>query len=999
MLRLTTLGYPQIALDDQLITDFVSNKVIALLCYLVLTQRTHSREVLAGLFWGDMSDARALANLRQALHNLQKNLPDHFVISRETASYNPDMPYWIDVQQLRQGIEHGDPDADTLASLCDLYRGDFLEGFHFDQAPSLDAWLQNERGQYQALYSNGLEQLANARIQRGLWHPAIESAEKLLLMEPWRESAHRQLMLARARMGDYAAALAYFERCCQILNNELGISPSAETLHLYEQICQAQDRPRHNLPPELSPLIGREALLAQLAEQLSRPNERLITIIGPGGVGKSRLAQAVAMQQQHLFLNGVWHIPLALVDDPDFVHFAIAQALNLRFSNFGSSEDQLINSIRQQEMLIILDSYEHLSEGITLLQRILEQAPQVRLMVTTRRRLNVQGEKVIAVEGLALADESATDADALQQVDSIRFFLQCAAQHHPANITDAELPIIAQMCRLLDGSPLAIELAAALLPVIDCAGILAEIQQNLGVLDITRAQSPERHRSLRAVFNHSWSLLNRTEQQILAQTAVFRGGFTLEAARDIVQTDLQTLSSLIAQSLLYVRSKAGDPRRYDLHDILRHYVDEMLQSRQELAARVQAAHRLYYSQFVQASDATFIEQGIQPALSQIEQELPNIRQCWHNAIAARDFEAISRMVRVLHKFYEGRSWYQEGTALFEQALSIDPPQSPQEYHIFARLHAHTSGLFIRMGQMARARELAEQSVRIFQMLEEEDQDAGFAFNTYGITLLYTGSFDEARNAFDQCALIYRKLGNHRELLKPLTNLGSLLSRIGDNAAAMVYLEEGLQLARQVGDRRGLCHFVVNLGVTYHLLGRYEEAENQYQEGLILSREVEYPNVQIAALSNLAQLSITLGKFEQAIASCEEGLLVAEQIRDLRQTAICWKYLAIAHQSLGHLPEARDAIQKALHSVVQTRALATILEILQGAGHYLMLRGKTHSATETLQLVVRHPSTEAEYRNSAATLLEQMGQKPGETQEDIPLERLIDAVIPGLLDTI
>ncbi|RLC75358.1 MAG: SARP family transcriptional regulator, partial [Chloroflexi bacterium] len=344
-LRLMLLGGVRITRGGTPVTGFVSAKAQALLCYLAVTGRPHFRPALAGLLWGERPEANALMNLRQALTNLRRLFPSHIIVTRHTVAFNRNTPYWLDVEEFESGTrilesrfriqDSGFKIPDSLIrdleKTIKLYRGDFLEGFYVRDAPTFEEWMLVQRERLRALALQALHILTAYYTNRGKYPLALRYITQLLMLAPWQEEAHRQKMLLLARSGQHSAALAQYEICCRILAKELGVEPSAETQALYRRIKAARSIRRNNLPPQPTPFVGREKELAEIARLLANPDCRLLTLIGPGGIGKTRLAiQAAAQNSQH-FLHGVWFVPLTSVPSTAFLVPAIAEALGFSF--------------------------------------------------------------------------------------------------------------------------------------------------------------------------------------------------------------------------------------------------------------------------------------------------------------------------------------------------------------------------------------------------------------------------------------------------------------------------------------------------------------------------------------------------------------------------------------------------------------------------------------------------------------------------------------------
>ena len=490
-LNFQLLGGLQIMHAETPLTDFISSKVPALLVYLAVTHRTHTRDKLATLLWGDMPDADAKNNLRQALTNLRKVTDDCLTISRDSIEFTGDC--FLDLKKFESDIKKAsslEPQSASvfLTESLSLYRGDFLEGFFIRDAPDFEEWMLNERSRLRELAIHALYTLTQFHTSHGNFSEAMTTASRLLTFDPWREEAHRQLMLLQARTGQWSLALSQYETCKKILEKELGVQPSLETTALYEKIRAARQSARHNIPAYSTELIGREKELGSLRQKLADPSCRLITLMGLGGMGKTRLALETARLCVDMFINGAWHIPLVAVEAEGIIPM-LGNILNFPFT-IGDHKKQLLNFLRQKELLLVLDNFEHLLDSSTLLTEILEIAPGVKLLVTSRERLDIGGEWVVELLGL---ESGSMGAD--------RLFVQSAKRvQTEINFEGQDQAIVSDICRLVGGLPLGIEIAAARTRSMDCESILNEILKSLDFLASTRRDLPERQRSMRAVF-------------------------------------------------------------------------------------------------------------------------------------------------------------------------------------------------------------------------------------------------------------------------------------------------------------------------------------------------------------------------------------------------------------------------------------------------------------------------------------------------------------------
>lgn len=602
-LSLTFLGTFQVTLDGAAVTRFRSSNVQGLLVYLAL-QAGHaiSRDVLAALFWPDEPDSVARTNLRQTLYQLRKTIDagddqrPFLIITRQTAQFNPDSDYILDVEQFTTAVT-----GEVWETAVSHYSGELLPGFACDSM-AFEAWLRPERERLHRQGLHALTALAEQQMGHGDLGAAQTTALRQLAIEPWRETAYQQLMRALALAGDRSAALAQFDRCYEALAAELGVEPNDETEALYEQIATGVIGPIapqvEGLPTPPTSFVGRLSEIGRVVQTLGQPDCRLLTLVGAGGVGKTRLAVQVAHTFQAQTERPVHFVSLLGMDNLGQLLAKIGAALDLLLPNPQQAAAQIADALAGQRALLILDNAEPLvatavTELVDFINTLTAAAPDLRIVATSRQPLQARQEWLLPLGGLTTPPaEQITEAN-WSQYDAITLFVQRAQQANATfTLSRSNLAEVAALCRRLDGLPLALELAAAQTARRTVAEILAAVADSPAALHADWRDLPPRHRSLPAVFDQSWELLTMAEQQVLADTAVFHNGFSRAAARAVLGDGADHLEALAARSLLRRQATPqGITRlRYTLSPLLAAHLRETT----PVAAAVHNRHAAYF---------------------------------------------------------------------------------------------------------------------------------------------------------------------------------------------------------------------------------------------------------------------------------------------------------------------------------------------------------------------------------------------------------------------
>ncbi len=476
-LKFYILGGLSMLRGDQPISGFVSRKVEALLIYLGYERREHQREWLASLLWADLPQERALGNLRTALSNLAAQLSDYLIITRQSVMLRPEVECWVDALSLRNAIQSAGgtlnaPAAQALTDALALYKGDLLAGFHLRDGENFERWRAAEAEQVRSQVLLALQRLVRYALDHGDHATGINHARRALTIDPLNEDMHRQLILLLARDGQRAAALVQYETCVQLLHAELGLDPEPETVNLIERVRMDEvgtgviPKPTIHLPAEATPFIDRPDELSHISERLLHPDCRLLTIVGAGGMGKTRLALRAAAALAYNFRDGVYFVPLAPLQKGEFLPVEIANALGFTPQGITDPLAELTTYLADRELLLVLDNFEQLLDYADRLSILLQRAPHIRLLVTSRVWLNLPEEWGLPISGMAYPTNCETQGAGYAAVE---LFAACARRVAPDFSLEQACPSVIAICQRVEGMPLCIEIAAAWLRVLTAA--------------------------------------------------------------------------------------------------------------------------------------------------------------------------------------------------------------------------------------------------------------------------------------------------------------------------------------------------------------------------------------------------------------------------------------------------------------------------------------------------------------------------------------------------
>jgi predicted ATPase/transcriptional regulator with XRE-family HTH domain len=734
--------------------------------------------------------------------------------------------------------------------------------------------------------------------------------------------------------------------------------------------------PRWKPPAPSTPLLGREQELATITQLLAEPPCRLLTLVGPGGIGKTRLALAAADRLQPTFAHGAAFVLLAAITGREPLVSATAEALGLVLYSATDRAEQLIQALQDKTLLLVLDNYEHLLADdpcVALVKDLLQTLPTLKLLITSREPLRLQTEWVFEVQGLPLPTDAGIDA--LEASSAARLFLQRARQARVDFIlTSADQPAVLKICQLVAGLPLGIELAAAWVLAMSCQAIAQEIEGGLEFLVAASRDIPDRHRSISAVFDHSWTLLTPLEQQVLSRLAIFQGGFNREAAEAVAGASLPVLTALVTKSLLRRTNSAAD--RYDLHELVRQYALAHLQADEPAYRQARDRHCRYYAALLEGQGSALKGADRPAAISMLVAELANLRLAWDWAITQAFAPAISQAADTLFWLYESRSNCREGVTLFGQAVQRLQADSDEESACQLALGQalNYQGFFcFRQGQQARGIALLQRSHTLLHTLPDDQTGPIHAALADAAVFLGTatsagGDYAAGYRLLTEGLSLQRDRGNRWGMAFGLRQLGLAAHEVGEYREAYRLLAESLSLSRQLGNTWAIAASLNALGTTSLALEAYDEAQACLTEGLALSQRLEDRYNIAVGLSGLGRISQALERYEEAQRYFHESTALWREIGTQSELAGTLNSLGETLRQMGDRASARRCFHEALTIATETQVTPVMLEAVLG---FAALRLEEHAPEAALTLVravLQHPAGAHKTKDRARQLL-------------------------------
>ncbi len=946
------------------------------------------REQLQTLLWPDAGSAEAQHNLRLNLHRLRQVLsrwgvPDGLQSERRRVR----LVLASDVGVLRTALAAGD------AAALPSYRKPLLQGMSFAGREALAEWVQRERSELHSRWRVAM--LAHIDAAAATPLRAVEIARAMLTADPTDEVAAVKLLHGLHQAGRGVEALQFFDTFRARLLLELGVPVAPELQAAFKALEAPRSRPALAVAVR-DVFIGREVELSQLGAMLGKPPDpgRLVTVLGPGGVGKSRLVREFARRDAGRWRGGLQWLALADLSTVEALWPRLAADIGLALVSHRSAQAQVQEALAQWQaaahagqVLFVLDNAEHLPDLPGLLAGLRGALAGASWLVTSQSPLHTSGERLLRIEGLeAPTGEVASLEEALRS-DALQLLQARVGVLNPGFDLMAQWPACVELIQRVGGWPLAIELAAPALAMHDAAAVLADLAQTLDALTAAPAGETRRHDSVRASLDLSWKLLDPVHRQALARLGTFRGGFTRVAAHAVMQAPATTLATLIAHSLVQV---AGGGR-FVLHPLVAQYAAERLAQDPGQAHQAVVMHAEHYLARLLASAGADGAATAATAWAEIDADFENFRLAWQALVERAEPGLLARCARVLSAFGTARG---RAGAIAQWMAEAMPATATDAAARTALLQA-AANLRLRAGEFDLAQALARDGLRAARCANDEVGRRAL-LNVLALTLKEQGHYDEAEQHVQTGLRLARAQGSEAEIAMLANTAGILANARGDHALATTLYTEAIAIHRRSADQPALAKCLNNLGNVQRGRGEFDSARQHYEESLRLSEQQGIASTRAFALVNLAIVHLECGRF--ALAQTFAQRARDEPAAELGVVLSVHAILVVAAIELGQLDQAAAALGLLARRARQSGLNAGLLEAVGCHAKLLAAMGQRAAALARLTYLNTHVQTPALQRSDVEQALRRLAATPDELVQArsqaaaFDLDTLVDSAV-------
>ena len=975
---LTLFGAPTIAVGGKSVALRFERRT-QLLVYLALKRSWVARAELAALLWPGQSSQLTYTNLRKALYRLQ-DLPGVTRIEMQSGALR--LEARTDVHDFETALRE-----QRIADALTLHQGDLLAGFDDDGNEAWSGWMHFERDRLRSAWRAAAAQRLSGEVAAT---EAVDLAARLLDADPLDESVLRLYIEWLVRAGQVARARQAYNAFVARLRDELGLEPGAELRSLQKLFdaaaTLAASAPEARATAVDEGFMGRIVELRRIATLMAQDDCRLLCVIGPGGIGKTSLARRAMDQLAPSFADGAALVPLDDLSAAEELGGRIAHELDIALKGAAEPMEQVAAALAERHMLLVLDNFEQLVDGARRLEALLAACPRLKLLVTSRVRLALVNEWLLPLDGLACPDDE--DQDRIEAFDAARLFIRAAHRVNPDLVPTAEASAIVDICRQVEGLPLALELAASWTRVLSCEAIAAELRQGSELLQASDAARPARHASVEAVFEESWRLLGDRERHALARLSVFRGGFTPAIARAVSGVQLPVLAALVDKSLV-----RKDGARCVLHPLVQQFARIKLEQGGD-AQDCAAAHSRHFLRYL--ADASHRVRNAEPQiLGEIDAEFENVRMAWRFAMKHGPADALARAAYALMTYCEHRGRRPEGLELLHKAMHSESVAVHPEF--VPLLAAHAAWMAYRLDRYAEAEALGTLAMEAKRPAGRRPGDPNLAFRAatvLGASSARLGRSDEAHRRFRRALELAKKSGSPFDIASALDNLGIIARERGDLDEALRLYREALRKHREVGDAGGAALCLNNQGVVHILRRDLDAASDVLREASQLCERHGLPSTRVMVEVNLANVAMYRDDPELAVRHARQALELSSQTGQRANAVEARHALVWAALRQGDLATARSELAAATTVAIALGRPALLVAAVRLFAEVLAAQGLPDAAVRVMRLVLQRTELVGVEREEAERQMQSWGASAAATEawDGPPLNELALRII-------
>jgi len=990
MLEIRALGNLKLSLDGEDL-DSISLRAQVLLVYLGLEGGKHNRNYLAAMLWPESPGAKALTSLRVLLSELRKVIPDCLEINRTNLGIKLQSDVYLDTLEFEGLLKAGE-----IKEAYDLYQGEFLSGVYIPGSLEFENWRRWENERIRLLAISQGEKAILKEFGEGNYGEVEFLARYLIKIEPTNEAANLYFSISQALGGHHTAAIKQIQDYQTLLRESLNLDLPDEIVNIQKLIIEGNLdsildtlRPSHHLPAIQTTFVGRESEIQAISTMLSNPDCRLINIVGPGGIGKTRLAIEAVKNTIMDFPDGSYFAPLDTVTSGNDILPAIAHSLLFTLGTVSSDLDpqtQLYDYLRDRTLVMILDCFEHLTDSGHLLSKLLSAASKIKLVITSRHKLNLPEEWIYTLDGLTIPEDENLDDDL---PDALALFLSRTKQILPEKIaSDDELWEAARICRLVEGMPLGIELAAAWTNVLDFSEIANEITENFGFLD---QDSSIKYKSMQAVFQSSWSLLNEPHQELLLMLSVFRGGFTRQAAQEISKASITDLATLMDRSLLRKNAKS----QFEIHPIVQQFCREIISGRKSIWQEIQQEHFRYYADYLANRMPKIYSLESDNTRAEVHDAIANILAAARFYIEESKVAPEPNIIQDLFSYYLIRGWH-EGAIAFQtlaDSLEINNKDEKGDHVLLlARLQAQEAYYLSNLGHFDESEQLSKKSLPVLQE-SNHIRELAICLNNLGINAIHHGEYELSLEYLEKAIQLGLE-ANCYSLPSYYLWVGYVYFLVGEYDLGMKSLNDSLECFGKQNNHWGKAFSYSKMGLASDGMGNYQEALNYHHQSLSIFKQTGDHAGQGYDLSRMSLGSLLLGDYQSAL---QYGLDGMEQFKEVgHRWGVCVSLCRIGYAKLGmgKINEAGSILREAMVMSHQNQLDPLCLHAIGGIAIQKLLSGNKSEALELSRYVIQHPKTPAIYNELTRKWFDRKKKLNKATDKD---QSTLDMIVQKILN--